>query len=262
MEESRADCRTFPSFTPTAATTWSTTGAIRRIFAEGWVTPGRTSRKVPFTAKQPVHDDRTQTVIGGRYLRTYGGTLIRRKTDWLILSAMSTPRNGGGTWGQIVMAAKKPEGPWSKPLLLLCPQSDVFHPPAVEFFPAFVNRQFVYAPATSVAANRTFQVIFRARLEEAHNPKAWSVYQLGSVWHSEAIPAEAAGIWGQTFSGGIAPTVIFASCSRPRQGQTSAQSASQDVPGFSPTVTVFGFRLPMRRLSPCFAAPTATSIWA
>ena len=31
--------------------TWSTTGAIRRIFAEGWVTPGRTSRKVPFTAQ-------------------------------------------------------------------------------------------------------------------------------------------------------------------------------------------------------------------
>ncbi len=89
--------------------------------------------------------------------------------------------------------------------MLLMPQSDVFHPPLAEFYPQFVHGGQVYAPATSVALNRTFQVMFRAPVEEADMPEAWRIDDYGSLWHAEPGAAEAQGIWGQTFSGQVGP---------------------------------------------------------
>jgi hypothetical protein len=153
----------------------------------------------------PIHDDARQAPILGRYVRAYGATLLRRERDWIVLHMMSTPGNAGGTWALAAMTAERPEGPYRGPTLLLFPQSGRFHPPIVEFYPAFAHGGFAYAPATSVAANRSFQAVFRAPLERAHEPAAWEAFALGSVWHDEAVPFEARGIWGQTFSGQVGP---------------------------------------------------------
>jgi hypothetical protein len=156
-------------------------------------------------AEQPIHDDRNQAPLAGCYVRVYGGTLLRRKSDWLVLCMMSTPHNQGGTWALAAMTADRPQGPYRPPILLLYPQSDTFMPPLMEFYPAFQHEGFAYAPATSVAANRTFQAIFRAPLEDAHRPASWDIHQHGSVWHAEPVPSEGMGLWGQTFSGQVAP---------------------------------------------------------
>lgn len=156
-------------------------------------------------ADKPISDEVGQKPLLGRYVRTYAGTLVKRKNDWLALFMMSTHGNAGGTWAMAAMSAPKPEGPYSDPVLLLYPQSDVFHPALAEFYPAFAHDGFVYAPATSVAANRTFQIVYRARLDEALKPEAWSIFQYGSVCHRENAEYEAAGIWGQTFSRQVAP---------------------------------------------------------
>lgn len=156
-------------------------------------------------APSPIHEDTYQKPLLGRYVRAYASTLIRRRNDWLILHMMSTPRNAGGTWALACMTSRYPDREYTPPRLLLYPQSDTFHPPLAEFFPAFVHRGTVYAPATSVARNRTFQVLFRAPVEQAHQPEAWQIAQYGSLWHAEAYPWEAQGIWGQTFAGQVAP---------------------------------------------------------
>jgi hypothetical protein len=52
-----------------------------------------------------------------------------------------------------------------------------------------------------VARNHNFQAIYRAEMEQAHRPQAWRLYQHGTAWHSEYVPHEGLGIWGQTFSG-------------------------------------------------------------
>ncbi len=152
-------------------------------------------------APTPLHDDAHQPALLGRYVRAYASTLVRRECDWMILHMMSTPRNAGGTWALACMTAARPEGPYSAPRLLLMPQSDRFHPPLAEFYPQFVHDGYVYAPATSVALNRSFQVMYWAPVEQAHLPDVWEIDQYGSVWHSE--PAEGQGLWGQTFSGQI-----------------------------------------------------------
>jgi len=152
-------------------------------------------------AKEPIHRESLQPFLEGRYKRVYAPTLLRRENGWLILADMSTPGNAGGTWAMVGFMAQRPEGPYEGPTLLLWPQSRVYLPAPVEAYPAFAHDGYVYAPATSVALNRPFQVIYRARLQEAHRPEAWKIYQCGSVWHAEAVPEEASGIWGQTFSG-------------------------------------------------------------
>jgi len=155
----------------------------------------------PFVrADHPLHLDADQRPLLGKYVRAYAATLIKRSHDWIILHAMSTPGNAGGTWAMACMTASNPAGPYSEPGLLLCPQSNVFLPALMEYYPAFAHDGFIYAPATSVARNRSFQCVFRAPIEEAHRPEAWEVYQHGSVWHAENRPSEAQGIWGQTFS--------------------------------------------------------------
>lgn len=156
-------------------------------------------------APYPIHEDTHQKPLLGRYVRAYASTLVRRRTDWLILHMMNTPHNAGGTWALACMTSRHPDRDYTPPRLLLYPQSDIFHPPLAEFFPAFVHRGYVYAPATSVALNRTFQVLFRAPVEKAHLPEAWQIVQYGSLWHAEDHPWEAQGIWGQTFAGQVAP---------------------------------------------------------
>ena len=186
----------------------------------GWANPANTRGGLalarapkpegPFAfVTPPVHDDAKQKPILGRYVRAYASTLVRRRSDWLIVHMMSTPGNGGGTWGLFAMTGASIEGPYSEPAPLLLPQSDKYHPAIAEFFPAYVHAGRLYAPATSVARNRTYQSVFSAPIEEAHRPEAWRIEQLGSVWHAEAIPSEAQGIWGQTFSAQEAPGGIL-----------------------------------------------------
>jgi hypothetical protein len=130
----------------------------------------------PFEINEtPIHVDTTQSLLLQRYQRTYAPTLLRRQNDWLILHMMSTPQNLGGTWALSAMTAASPEDPYSPPTLLLYPQSPVHLPPLLEFYPAFVHDGRVYAPATSVAANRSDQVLCVANLEQAYSPQAWTL---------------------------------------------------------------------------------------
>jgi len=145
-------------------------------------------------------------LLGGVYGFIYGTTLVRRQHDWLALSDLSRPGNAqspnpGGVWALGANVAKNPGGPYGPTTILISPQSKVYHPTPVEWFPVFTHEDHVYAPATSLGANRDFQILYRAPIEEAHRAEAWQIFQCGSVWHSEPVPNEAYGIWGQTFSG-------------------------------------------------------------
>jgi hypothetical protein len=196
------------------ASLWYADGKYHLLY--GWCKPDNsdgglayawsTHPEGPFTrAMEPVHAESRQAFLLGRYKRVYASTLIQRQRDWLILACMSTPRNAGGTWAFVALTSLQPEGPYDGPRILLHPQSKTFLPVPVEFYPCFVHEGYVYAPATSVARNRTFQVIYRAPLEDAHMPESWEVYQYGSCWHSEPVEHETEGIWGQTFSGAMGP---------------------------------------------------------
>ena len=144
-----------------------------------------------------------------QYRMVYGGTLFRRAADWLVLAAMSTTDNAGGTWGMCCLtnpnADPDPAAPganWSQPKLLLVPQSATWHASPTEFYPAFSGGDdgFVYAPSTGLAGpNRNYQLVWRARLEDAHLPEAWEVLHDGSAFHWEGRPGQPS-IWGQTFS--------------------------------------------------------------
>ena len=120
--------------------------------------------------------------------------------DWLILGMTDSAPRG---WALFAITAPGPEGPWSERRLVRHVEADDYHPPLMEFFPAFVHKGFVYAPATSVALNRNFNAIFRADLEHADDPSAWRLSSHGSVWHAEDEEHEFFGIWGQTFAGTV-----------------------------------------------------------
>ena len=149
-------------------------------------------------AAEPITRNSSLTKLLGRYQRTYAATLLRRKHDWLILAMTDCAPRG---WALFAITAPKPEGPWSERRLVRHVEADYFHPPLMEFFPAFAHQGFVYAPATSVALNRNFNAVFRADLERADDPSAWSLFQYGSIWHAEDVEHEFFGIWGQTFAG-------------------------------------------------------------
>jgi hypothetical protein len=146
-------------------------------------------------AEKPLIDNATLTPLLGRYRRTYGGTLIRRKSDWLILGLLDAAPNA---WTMFAVTAPKPEGPYSERQLVRNVESDYFHPPLMEGYPAFAHEGYVYAPATSVALNRNFQGVFRAPIERATDAGAWEVFRHGSFWHSEDVEHESCGLWGQT----------------------------------------------------------------
>lgn len=145
-----------------------------------------------------------------QYRRVYGGTLLRRSdSDWIVLAAISTAHNGGGTWGLCCLSAPSADGPWSEPALLLTPQSSGWHAHPTEFYPAFTDGSgFVYAPATSISSNRNYQLIWRAPLSSAHLPNAWEVLSDGSAFHWDGQPGTGS-IWGQTFSAFVDPVGVL-----------------------------------------------------
>ena len=159
----------------------------------------RTSPAVYRTGKSPLRMD--------KYRRGYAASIVKRDRDWMVLFMMDSGPHFG--WALFGTTAEKPEGPYSDPVPLRTVEGDYFHPPLMEFFPAFQHDGYVYAPATSVALNRDFQCIFRAPTESAHQSEAWELQQCGSVWHAEPVPNEYYGIWGQTFTGFVDKTGSF-----------------------------------------------------
>ncbi len=147
----------------------------------------------------PVYAVSTQQALLGKYRRGYAATLVKREKDWMVLFMMDS--NIHYSWGLFGVTAPKPEGPYSAPVPLKLVEGDDYYPPLLEYFPAFVHEGYVYSPATSVALNRNYQAMLKAPLDEAMNPDAWEISQDGSVWHSDVVPNEYYGIWGQTFSG-------------------------------------------------------------
>ncbi|MBI2422372.1 MAG: hypothetical protein HYV27_06045 [Candidatus Hydrogenedentes bacterium] len=156
---------------------------------------------------RPVADTRSQPLLLGKYKRLYASTIVRRAKDWVVLVLTDSGPHFG--WGYLGFRADRPEGPYDAPVMLLHPEKDGFHPPLMEFHPSFVHDGHVYAPATSVARNRNFQMIWRAPLERMLEPGAWEIVQHGSVWHAEPVEHEAHGIWGQAFSGFIGSDGAF-----------------------------------------------------
>ncbi len=159
----------------------------------------RTSPAVYRTGKSPLRM--------GKYRRGYAASIVKRDHDWMVLFMMDSGPNFG--WALFGTTAEKPEGPYSDPFPLRTVEGDYFHPPLMEFFPAFQHAGYVYAPATSVAQNRDFQCVFRAPTEKADHADAWELCQCGSVWHAEPVPNEHYGIWGPTFSGFVDKTGSF-----------------------------------------------------
>jgi len=98
------------------------------------------------------------------YEVTYGGTLLKRKHDWLVLAAMSRKANTGGIWALVAMTSPGPDpdpatGPaYSAPRLLLYPESPRWHPGTCEFYPCFATQGFAYCACSSLQANRGYQV--------------------------------------------------------------------------------------------------------
>lgn len=162
----------------------------------------------PWTrAKTPVTRNTELPLIENRYRRTYAATLIRREKDWMITGMMDDAPH---SWTLFVMTAPNPEGPYSERKLVRNVRDNYFLPPLMEFFPSFVHDGYLYAPATSVALNRDYVVMFRAPLEKATETSAWEIYQNGSNWHSESVESEFDGLWGQTFSGQIEKNTLWA----------------------------------------------------
>lgn len=166
-------------------------------FAYAW----SSSPEGPFErAPEPCFAQSNQPLVFGLYRMVYASALIRRANDWLVISDMSTLNNAGGTWALVAFTSRHPAGPYSGPHFLLWPQTSVYYPTTVESFPAFAHDSYVYAPNTSVARNRTYQILYRAPIEQAHLAEAWEVVENGSIWHAEATDNEARGIWGQTLA--------------------------------------------------------------
>ncbi|HNS18898.1 MAG TPA: hypothetical protein PKH24_00285 [Sedimentisphaerales bacterium] len=134
-----------------------------------------------------------------KYHRAYATSIIRRQKDWLAL--LLSDSSDYFSWGVLAMTASDPAGEWTDPVMVMGVEGDGYFPPTVEAFPAMVHDGYVYSQSTSVSRNRNFQAIYRAKIEEAHRPEAWRLYQHGSTWHSEFVVNEEMGLWGQTYSG-------------------------------------------------------------
>ncbi len=151
-------------------------------------------------AANPITRNTKLPKLLGRYQRTYAATLFRRAHDWLIVAMMDAAPNA---WALFTLTAPHPEGPWSERKLVRHVERDEFHPPLMEFYPSFTDKGSLYVPATSVALNRNFVLLFQVPLEDATEPTAWKIVRHGSLWHSENVENESYGLWGQTFSGQV-----------------------------------------------------------
>lgn len=134
-----------------------------------------------------------------KYRRLYATTIIRRAKDWLALSIIDS--GPFQAWGFAGMVADRPEGPYRDLTALMHLEGNNYQPPLMEYFPWFMHEGWIYAPATSVALNRDFQIIHRAPIEEAMSPEAWELFRHGSLYHGVNLEHETHGMWGQTFSG-------------------------------------------------------------
>ena len=157
-------------------------------------------------AAEPLTRNSQLPPLLGRYRRTYAATLIRRRHDWLITGMMDdAPR----AWALFVMTSPNPGGPYTDRKLVRCVDDPYFHPPLMEFFPSFIHNDTLYAPATSVALNRNSNTLFCVPLTAATDPLSWRLCQNGSLWHSDDVPSEYDGLWGQTFAGQVDSAGVF-----------------------------------------------------
>lgn len=190
----------------------------------------------------------------GRFRRMYASTVLPRAEDYLALVLCDSADHYA--WALAGMTAPAPEGPWSPPRVLLSVDRPEYYPAPVEFFPAHVVDGVVYAPATSVAKNRSYQALFAAPLERAHDPAAWRLEQDGGVWHAHGGTDERYGIWGQTYHGFVEPdtrrlVVLYPSKDEREFGTLQLASRDWDAP-FSDGFTLSAHAGPT--LSPLLAA--------
>jgi len=142
-----------------------------------------------------------------KYNRFYATSLQKRKEDYIFFILADSTKYFG--WALYAITAPAAQGPFSEPVRLLSPEGNDYHPPLMEFFPTFTYEGYVYAPATSVAGNRNFQMIWRAPIEQAEKPESWEIYMHGSIWHSEPLINEYCGIFGQTLTGFVGEDGVF-----------------------------------------------------
>ena len=181
----------------------------------------------------------------GRFDRFYATTVIPRKNDYLALILCDTGPNYA--WGLAGSTAPTPEEGFSEPVMLLNADLPTYYPAPMEFYPAFVVGDTVYAPATSVCANRNYQVLFKAKLEEAHLPSAWRMAQDGSLWHARPLSDEKYGLFGQTINGAVDGrgnfNVMYAAKDERDCGTLSVATRRWDEP-FSDGFTISGHAAP------------------
>lgn len=144
-------------------------------------------------------DNRTSHGTCGRYGRWYASCVVPRKNDYIAFCLADSHQHF--SWALTALTAPTLDGEWTKPHVVLGCDRPEYYPCPLEFFPVEVHGDYVIAHATSVAANRNYQAVFRAPLEQAHDPGAWEMIDDGNVWHAHDHPDEYVGIWGQTLHG-------------------------------------------------------------
>ncbi|OFY01068.1 MAG: hypothetical protein A2W89_15120 [Bacteroidetes bacterium GWE2_42_39] len=166
----------------------------------------------------------------GKYNRCYAGMLLKTKDKWVILFMMDSENYY--SWALGAVSAPTLEGPWSTPLIIRSCENEFYYPSLMEFYPAFQYQDTIYAPATSVAANRNFQCIFRISADQVMNSESWELWKEGSIWHSLNTENEYAGIWGQTITGFVDKEgrfkVMFTSKDKENQGTINVASVPWD----------------------------------
>ncbi|MBQ7378861.1 MAG: hypothetical protein IJW70_04185 [Clostridia bacterium] len=135
----------------------------------------------------------------GRYGRWYASCVVPRKNDYIALCLADSGNHFA--WALTAATAQTLDGDWTQPHVVLGCDRHGYYPCPMEFFPVEVHGEYVYARCTSVAANRNYQVVYRAPLEQAHDPEAWEMIEDGNVWHAHDHDDEYIGIWGQTLHG-------------------------------------------------------------
>jgi hypothetical protein len=180
-------------------------------------------------------------VLAKKYGRVYGTAIVRREKDWLAL--VLPDANEYFSWGMLAVTATDPAGPWSDPVLVLSVERDDYFPPTAEAFPAMIHDGYVYLPAASVALNRDFQMIYRAKIEVAHRPDGWHLYQNGTAWHSEPVVSEGMGIWGQSFTGFVDREGQFQAMFPSRERETNVGTMGLAVRPWAQPIRERGFVL-------------------
>ena len=199
-----------------------------------------------------VHNNRFQSSQIGRFDRGYSSSAFKRKNDWICFIMQDSDAHHG--WGLTCRTAKTPDGEWSKPRLLLSPDRQGYYPELLEYCFCIQIGDKIYAPATSVAGNRNYQVVFAADIEQAEHPSAWKLVREGSLWHSRPLADERYGIWGQTLHGFVEDGkyyTMYVGMDERKYGTLSVASCPVDQP-FKDGFTISGHV--GRSISPTLAA--------